>query len=200
MQTARTLRDLRGVVFDMDGTLTVSTLDFHAIRAECGAPAGEPLLEYIENAPEEARRRAQRILEAHERRAATRSPLRDGAREVLAQLRRRGLKLGLVTRNSADSVRTFLARFGLEFDCWISREDARPKPAPDAMHRIAQELRLDPQRLLVVGDYMYDVQAGNAAGAVTAFIRTEKNHVPPAECDFVLDSLRELLALVPEPT
>ena len=42
---------IRGVIFDLDGTLTVPTLDFDAIRADIGAGDG-PILEYLQGLPE----------------------------------------------------------------------------------------------------------------------------------------------------
>jgi len=165
------LGQVRGVVFDMDGTLTVSALDFDAIRTECGLKEGQHLLEYLEMAPEPDRRRVQGILERHERRAARECRLRDGALDVLRSLSRRGLRLALLTRNSAESVRVVLERFCLQFDCWMSREHSAPKPAPDPVLRIAEQLGLSPAELLVVGDFLFDVYAGHAAGAFTAFVR-----------------------------
>jgi len=198
MHKSKTLPGIRGVVFDMDGTLTVSNLDFDAIRNECGVDHGIPLLEFLESAPEEQRRRVQAVLERHEKRAALECELRDGAREVVREFARRGLKTALLTRNSAESVRTVMARFGLEFDCWISREQARPKPAPDAVLEIARRLGLSPAELVVVGDYVFDVHAGRDAGSATVFVTTKNSIAPPEEADFVVDNLRGLLRLMPE--
>jgi HAD superfamily hydrolase (TIGR01509 family) len=187
---------VRGVVFDMDGTLTESALDFDAIRAEAGVPPGRPILEFMETAPEPVRSRIEKVLDAHERRAAGCCALRDGAAEVLEELRGRGARLALLTRNSAESVRTVLERFGLRFDCCLSREHAEPKPSPQPVLRIAEALGLEPHELLVVGDYVFDMQSGKAAGATTALVRTRKLPVAPREADFVIDDLRELPALL----
>jgi HAD superfamily hydrolase (TIGR01509 family) len=197
MDRAEALSQIEGVVFDMDGTLTVSPLDFDLIRAECDIPPGEPILEFLERAPLPHRERARRVLLMHEQRAAATCALRDGAREVVAELARRGLKTALLTRNSARSVRTVLSRFGLRFDCVVSREQADPKPSPAPVLRIADQLGIPPARLLVVGDYVFDVQAGRAAGTVTAFIKTESRRDPPPQADAVVEDLRELLQIVP---
>ncbi|MCK4284018.1 MAG: HAD family hydrolase, partial [Candidatus Brocadiae bacterium] len=124
--------------------------------------------------------------------------LRDGAKEVLQELGRRGFKVALLTRNSAQSVRIVLKRFGLRFDCWVSREHAEPKPSPVPVLRIADELALAPEELLVVGDYVFDVQAGHAAGARAAFLKTDIGVEPPPETDVVLSGLPELLDLLTE--
>jgi HAD superfamily hydrolase (TIGR01509 family) len=187
---------LKAVIFDMDGTVTESPLDFERIRADCGVPPGRPVLEHLSGLPEVERRRAEAVLAEHERRAATACVLKEGAREAIEALRARGLKTALLTRNSAESVRTVLERFALQFDCWLSREDAEPKPSPDAVLRIARRFGVRPQEVLMVGDYVFDVQAGRAAGARTAFVRNAKVALPPAEADYVIGDLHELLAVV----
>ena len=188
---------VKGVVFDMDGTLVSSHLDFDKIRAEARVPEGVPILEFIDSAAEAERERAVRVLVEHESRAARECSLHPGAREVLSSLRGIGMKLALLTRNSGDSVRLVLERFGLEFDCWVAREDAAPKPSPEPVRRLAAELGLRPEQLLVVGDYIFDIEAGRAAGAFTAFLRTNKHVDPLPSADLVLDELTDLLRHFP---
>ena len=197
MRQSKALSGIKAVVFDMDGTLTESPLDFDRIRAECGLPAGQPILEFLRSAEEADRRRVQAVLDRHERRAARECTLYDGAREVVEELTRRGVKTALLTRNSAESVQTVLERFGLRFDVWMSREDAEPKPSPEPVLRIARRLGLAPEELIVVGDYVFDVQAGRAAGARTAFVRRRSDLTPPPEADVVIESLHQLLDMLP---
>jgi len=197
MKHATGAAEIKGVVFDMDGTLTVSPLDFNLIRAEARVPPGRPILEFLDGASEEERERVESVLHEHESRAAHECTLRDGALEVTEELRRRGIKMALLTRNSSASVRTVLQRFGLRLDCCLSREDAEPKPSPAAVLKIAEELGLRPAQLLVVGDYVFDVQAGASAGARTAFLRSEGGMEPPSQADVVLDDLQGLLDFLP---
>ncbi len=187
---------IRGVIFDMDGTLVDSPLDFERIRAQCGVPADRPVLEHLERLAPAERRRMEAILTRHERRAATDCTVRDGAMEVVEELKTRGYRTALLTRNSADSVRAVLERFPLPLDCWVSREHASPKPSPQPVLRIARSLELEPYQLLVVGDYLFDVQAGQAAGALTAFLETGRD-MPPPEADVTITELDELLDLLP---
>jgi len=187
------VRGVKGVVFDLDGTLVTSELDFDRLRAEAGVPPGVPVLEYLETAGPQERRRVRAVLLAHERRAAERCDLLPGVRQVLEHLRRLGLKLALLTRNSRASVCRVLERFGIEFDCAVAREDARPKPSPEPVLKIAASLGLHPRELLVVGDYVFDVQAGRAAGARTALVHADGQLAETAGADLVLRDLSELL-------
>jgi HAD superfamily hydrolase (TIGR01509 family) len=197
MDTAAVLPHIRGVVFDMDGTLTDSPLDFDRIREECGVPPGQPILEFMESADEDARGRILAVLDRHETDAALACTLRSGARCVTDELKERGMRTALLTRNSARAVETVLGRFGLTFDVCIARDDAEPKPSPQPVRLIARRLDLEPHELLMVGDYVFDMQAGRAAGAATVLVRSPKLQEPPPEADYVIDDLTELLTLVP---
>ncbi|RMH02824.1 MAG: HAD family hydrolase, partial [Planctomycetota bacterium] len=91
----------RAWVFDLDGTLTVAVHDFDAIRARLGLPPGRPILEELARLPaaEAKPRRAElERIEAELARSARPAP---GAAALCAELRRRGLRLGILTRNSA---------------------------------------------------------------------------------------------------
>ena len=85
------MNPIRGVIFDLDGTLIDSPLDFSAIRAEIGCDK-RLVLEYLESLVGEARRRGFEILHRHESHAAANAALRPGARELFEHLERAGLK------------------------------------------------------------------------------------------------------------
>src|SRR5579859_8021052 len=104
---------LRGIVFDLDGTLVRQELDFEALRCEIGVPSGTPLLETLAALPEPEQARAWTILDRHERIAAAKAEVFPGVADLLIDLAERGLRLGLLTRNSRNSVETVLARCGL---------------------------------------------------------------------------------------
>ena len=119
-----------GILFDMDGVVVEQRLDFLAIKQEIfGTTHGFILERMAELSPPE-RTRAEAILERHEAAAAAAAAPVDGIVPFLAWMETRGLRRGLVTRNSRKSVDMVLARLGLRFDAVVTREDAPPKPAP----------------------------------------------------------------------
>ncbi|MBP7935428.1 MAG: HAD family hydrolase [Phycisphaerae bacterium] len=160
------------VLFDLDGTLTRPYFDFAAIRAEIGlSPESRlPILESIELMDAGQRKRAEEILLRREREAALASELWDDAHAVLAALRTAGLNLGLMTRNSRVSADTVIAKHGLEFDRIHTREDGPVKPSPEPVLALCGQLGVAPVAAWVVGDYLFDIQSGQAAGATTALM------------------------------
>ncbi len=197
---------IQAVVFDFDGTLTrPGSLDFAAIRRAVGAPAGLPILEHIATLqPGKERTRANRILERHEREAAKRSRPNPGAEALIAFLKTRGVRLGILTRNSLASVRAALRNFRRvresDFDAIVTRhDDAQIKPHPGGVLLAARKMRVAPASLLMVGDYVFDVEAGRRAGARTAFLvspATTRFPDPPA--DVTVNALKELKDFIGE--
>lgn len=187
---------LQGVIFDLDGTIVDSDLDFGAIRDEIGFVTG-PILEFRDSqATAEQKARIDDVLGRHETRAAETCILQPGARALLAALRELDLRLALLTRNSARTVSTVLARHGLEFDTIVSREDAAAKPSPEPVFLICRRLSIRPEATLMVGDYKFDVESGANAGCRTVLLRTPIRSRFEASPDWEVDSLVEIVPIV----
>ena len=101
---------IRGIIFDLDGTLVDSGLDFEQMRGEMGLPAGMPILEGIKGLPESEAEKCRRILHEHEWAGYERGTLLPGASELLRAVGARNLPVGIVTRNSRDVSLSTLAR------------------------------------------------------------------------------------------
>lgn len=189
---------LRGIVFDLDGTLVHQELDFEAMRREIGVPSGTPLLETLAALPAAEQSRAWQILDDHERRAADRAEAFPGVPDLLTGLARRGLRLGLLSRNSRRSVETVLSRCGLALDPALAREDAPHKPDPAGLLRICATWGIAPAEVLMVGDYIYDLQTGRNAGTRTALVTHGKTWEFAHLADWTCPSLCELPELIRE--
>ena len=174
---------LKAVLFDMDGTITRPLLDFPRIKRDMGLSAEALILESLAAMTSAARARAMEVLEHHERLAAEASQLNDGAEELLLWLAERGLKTGIITRNSRVSVETVFARHALRFDVIISREDAVPKPDPDGLHLALASLRVSADEAVYVGDHAIDVVAGRAAGVKTIWLVHGVSHGPGVDAE-----------------
>ena len=210
MSAARPFR-LRAVLFDFDGTLThPGALDFAAIKRAVGCPPDQFVLEWILALPPgETRDAATLALERFELEAADASAPNEGAEDLVRWLRGHGVAVGVLTRNGLSAVERALRRFTAltvdDFDVVVTRDDEHvaPKPAPDGVLHAAAAMGVAPEETLVVGDFLLDMRAGRAAGAVTAFL---VNHGEPddgeaaapeaADCDFVVGRLGELAEVV----
>ena len=196
-------KKIKGVLFDLDGTLTFpGALDFPAIKREIDCPIDIPILEYLESLPPERKVTLFKILEAKEVEAASQSYPNTGAENCLAVLKERGLLLGIITRNSIQSVRLALEKFrGLaieDFSTIITREEFPPKPNPEGVHQAAKSMGLSTSELLVVGDFRFDVMAGKTAGALTVLLTNRKKPaLDPGDPvpDYTVGSLEEILEL-----
>jgi HAD superfamily hydrolase (TIGR01549 family) len=200
---------VEAVLFDFDGTLTEpGAIDFAAIRAALGVHEGQPILEFIAGLDDSLRREELlQILDGFETEAAAGSRPYGDAAAAVGAARALGLKVGILSRNSRRSIERALDNFDHlsmeDFDVVISREaPVEPKPHPDSVLYAARELGVPVERVLLVGDYLYDVQAGEAAGALTALLlpadpgRPEASPVVPEHWgvrpDFVIAKLSEL--------
>ncbi len=195
---------MRAVLFDFDGTLTrPGSLDFAGIRRAIGCPQGQPILEFLESLDDdEARRKGFETLEAMELEAARRSEPNEAAEETVRALAARGLPVGILSRNSRSSVREALLRFPTlrehDFAAIVCREDVRrQKPHPDGVHAAAARFGCAAEDLVVVGDYVFDIDAGRRAGSHTVLLA---NGTPPRNLsvtpDAVIDRLSELPGVI----
>jgi len=190
----------RAVLFDFDGTLTrPEALDFPELRRLLSCPSGEPILEHIQALPTEGEReKAWGILDAFELAAARASVPNNGSEETVRLLKDAGIALGILSRNSRASVLEAMRRFNAlvpeDFSVFISRESpGRPKPHPDGVELAAQQFRVRPFEILVVGDFVFDIMAGKSAGAATAYLTNGKSAPDmPVSPDYIIDSLPEL--------
>lgn len=186
----------QAVLFDMDGTLTVPTFNFPAVRRAMGLPEGAPILEHLAALSPDRRAQAEIVLRRFEDEVAEKALLAENCLEVLHYLLSRGSKLALITRNRRDSVATFLKRHPLPIAVRITREDGPYKPDPHPLLTACSQLNTDAQHCWMVGDGQYDVEAGINAGMKTIWLkwgRTRNFAVQPWR---EVEDLRELHSLL----
>lgn len=108
-------------------------------------------------------------LEAQLNRAAVNAPMHPAVdlRPVLQGLRQRGLALGVATNDTEAPAQVHLAEAGIAdlFDFVAGSDSGHgAKPKPGMLLAFARALRLDPERVVMVGDSQHDLVAGRAAG------------------------------------
>lgn len=122
-------------------------------------------------------------------------------RDVLSALRRKGLRIGLITRNCRAAVEKVFPDVGGYVDAIAAREDVTVvKPHPDHVTAMLALLgHVDPTKALVVGDHPTDIHAGKAAGTATAGVltgRTEKAVLVETGATFIIEDIRDVPDLV----
>ena len=96
-----------------------------------------------------------------------------GLFDLLEELERRELPKGVATSSSRQYLHDMLGRFDLveRFDVLLGAEDvSRGKPEPEVYLKAAEQIGVDPTRMLVLEDSQAGTQAGAAAGAVVVSI------------------------------
>ena len=191
--TPRAAQTLRGVVFDMDGTLTKPNLDFEEMCTSplCAPPVDTPhmsedILGAVAAMPPAERAAATAVIDEMEAEGRRTLAVMPGAVELVRWLHAHEVPTALVTRNTRATVAhlhdALWAPRGLApFAPAISRDDELPaKPDPAALARIASAwgAAAPSGELLMVGDSpANDVAFGKAAGAATALLDSGRRTV-----------------------
>lgn len=196
-RSALSLGERRHWVFDLDGTLTVAVHDFAVIRAELGVPDGADILGYLAALPEQESLVLYERLQRIELELAGVTVAARGAHELLQRLRDSGSCLGILTRNTRENALRTLDLIGLggffKTAHILGREQALPKPDPDGILRLAACWGAQSADTVMVGDYLYDLQAGRRSGALTIHVDAGRRFSWPEFTDLPVDSLEELV-------
>lgn len=125
----------------------------------------------------------------------------NGMKETLAELKRRNVKLAVLSNKPAEA--TDLAVTGLFGEETFEviqglKPGMKRKTAPDGAWKIAQKLGVKPENCMYVGDTNTDMQTGKAAGMYTIGVlwgfrdrrELEENHA-----DQIISSPEELLEI-----
>lgn len=174
---------LQAVCFDLDGTL-VDSMDMHmitlcqmlknelgidrdpeAMKIYTGMPTRDILAEIV---PTDQVEHFAALWLEYELPVRPGLKLFPGISDRLENLKAAGLRLGVVTSQNHTEMALFRKQLELEdcMDVWISSDDAaHPKPAADPVLAAARRFDCSPQEIVMIGDTIFDLQAGKAAGA-----------------------------------
>lgn len=187
-------RHVRGVIWDIDGTLINSNdaharswvealaeedvhVDFAEVRPLIGM-GGDKLLPRLVGAEDDSplgRRVSKRRAELfRERYLPTLKPF-PKTRELLLRVRDKGLAQAVATSAKREELAAFLdvARVRDLIEEATSSSDAeRSKPDPDIVHAALEKLGYEPGEVIMVGDTPYDVTAAAQLGVRTVALRS----------------------------
>jgi pyrophosphatase PpaX len=213
--------EAKTVLFDLDGTL-VDSMDLilesfrHTMLVHFGeAPSdqmwlrtlGTPLrsqFHEVADTDEEVQALIDTYIEHNHREHERLIRPFDGTSETLLALRQRSYRLGVVTSKALRGTQLSLEACGLateSFDVLVTSDEPIPhKPDPAPLNLALARLGESARDAVYVGDSVWDIRAGRAAGMRTVAalwgpfssgeLAAERPH-------FMLDGIRDLLDLLP---
>ena len=176
---------LRGVIFDIDGTLLASNdaharswvdtlseagyeVSFEILWAMIGMGGDKllPSISGIESESREGKRLSKRRWEIFERKYLPHLEPTPGARALVERLRDDRLELVVATSAGGSELGALLEAAGVAglMDDTTSASDAKDsKPDPDIVQAAVRKSGIEPDGLIMIGDTPYDVQAAIGA-------------------------------------
>jgi phosphoglycolate phosphatase len=129
-------------------------------------------------------------------------PLFPGAEAMLAGLRGRGHILAIATGKSRAGLARALDNTGLSgfFASTRCADECAPKPAPDMLHELIEELDVSPAATLMIGDTVHDLKMAASAGVHALAVSYGAHEKPalvaqePLACVDSIDELTRWLA------
>jgi HAD superfamily hydrolase (TIGR01509 family) len=185
---------LKGVIFDIDGTLVDSNdahaqswvdtfaeagydVPFDAVRPLIGMGADKllPKTTGIKHDSEEGKRLIKRRSEIFRERYLPRLRPLEGSRELVLRVRADGLKAIVATSAKDEELKGLLKAAQVE-DLMEERATAsdakRSKPDPDIVEAAIEESGIPAEHLVMIGDTPYDIEAAARAQVRTIAFRS----------------------------
>lgn len=210
-------RSIKGVIFDMDGTLiSTEAVIVHCVNETSkkylkrtlpaedalwtlGPPARNIIKGLADSLPAKPVKRAiDDYLQCYRKNFRDKAILFPGIRQLLQKLRSSGMRLAVVTAEERTLMEFNLSTFGLKdfFDTLISRDDVlRPKPHPEGIRLALRAMKTSTEESLMIGDGATDILAGRDAGLVTVLAAWEpqfQGDLSKARPDFEFHTVEQL--------
>ena len=153
--------NVKAFLFDLDGTLFEAPYDWNRIRRELGVK-GRLILEHFKTLPPDERREKEKKLLSVKWEATLKGRSREGVRELLEDIKKKGKKTAIVTNNSVEVASYIIRKYSLPVDVLITREDGSFKPYREPVAQALNKLGEKAEESVFVGDNDLDIMA--AAG------------------------------------
>lgn len=215
--------DIQTVIFDYDGTLVWLNINFDHIRQEIEqlligydidfrSLKGLYVLEMIDEVTKSISKmnpyegpafyhKALKIVAEHEVMAAKKGQIIPGVTTMLKMLRKRGIKIAIITRNCDKAVKMVFPDIENFSDAYLPRDYvSQVKPHPDHLVLALKKMEVNnPAYCLMVGDHLMDIEGGKRMGMKTAGVLTGKITrlgFIGAGADYILDDVTAIPGII----
>lgn len=213
------LDGIKGIIFDLDGTMVDSMWMWRQIDNEFMAAHGLDMTDELEEAIEgmSFRETAEYFVRTYSLKETADElmdiwvdmaihkyryevPLKPGMAEFLPEMKRRGIRMGIATSNARillDAVAQAHRLYEYMDAILTANEVKRGKPAPDVFLAVADKLDLEPADCLVFEDISQGIRAGLAAGMKVCAVSDEYSRAQEAQkralAHYYIDSYAQVL-------
>jgi pyrophosphatase PpaX len=207
------MKKFDGIIFDIDGTLSSTnelifasfnhvskkylnrTFSDEELIALFGPPEDVILKEWCGDDYEKAREEYYNFYQENHQTMASDYP---GIKHIVEYLRSKNIYLSIYTGKGRDAAVITLKKTGLYeyFDMIITGDDvSEHKPSAEGILKFVEEYKLDPERVLMIGDSPSDIKASRSAGVKIASVVWDsyaKEEVLKLGSDYIFHSVSEL--------
>jgi HAD superfamily hydrolase (TIGR01549 family) len=182
---------IKAVIFDLDHTLIRSGIDFSEMKTKIvdyleqqfpslkkldkSRPTYEITRSLIETLQKQGLREVipktmeeiNRIMNDAEMKYASAATPVEGAVSTLRRIKAAGMKIGILTRSCRQYTEEVLKNTGLSafVDAVAARDDCpNPKPDPEQVYWLMEEMKVNPDEVIMVGDHPVDALCAKNAG------------------------------------
>lgn len=194
MRFRELLQGKKAMITDLDGTLVDLRIDWDSLREKVKREMGwdHPLKPLGVSIPlaakdEEEMRRAFDIVEKSELEAASKAEPDPHLRDLLVEVKRMGLRLGLITMQASRSAVLVLVRIGINdlFDVIVTRDYSLDRRAQ--LSYAMRKMSVKGEECIFLGDMPWDVYSGKELGCFTICVGKAIEGA-----DTYLESIKEL--------
>ena len=212
---------IRGIIFDLDGTLIEAYEATHIGLNEALQVCGKEVLPFSDLkrylkadleatlavffSPEEVPKVLPIMRKKYEEVYLGKTHFLDGAEEILEALHSNGVLLGVASNKFGRFSRGALNHLGVAhlFRTVVGAGDVpRNKPFPDMLHSVLNAMDLPPENVVFVGDTLTDIETGKQAGVDVYALPTgydSKKELARGRPKWILRKLKEIIHRVEHP-
>lgn len=181
-------------LLDWDGILANTRLNFAPLREKYFGGKIVPLFEAAAALAEPERSEVLAEIRTVEIEGADTAVAMEGAKDLISWLAEVQMPWAVISRNCRDSIFLAAERCGITLpSITLSREAPYAKPDPRSLSLAAEKLGVPLAGCIMVGDFVYDLQAAKNAGISSVLVRKKTGAEWENLADYAYATVREFV-------